>query len=283
MKNNRRFSIAAVLASMLSVQGGASIAKCLFHMLGPAGAATLRIGLAGILLAIVNRPAIARFSRKEWLYSLFYGLSIGAMNLSFYYGIQRVPLGLGVTVEFIGPLSLAFITSRKITDFLWAVLAGIGIVLIVPWHNNGVDPLGLLFVFVAGVLWAVYIIAGGKITRRMRSSDAVTSGMCIATVFVLPFGVLSGDLLRLNWILLSLGLGVAVFSSALPFTLDLFALKKLPAKTFSILQSLQPAFGALSGLVFLGETLSVTQWTAIICVVLASLGTSVCSAARRDD
>ncbi len=280
MNHLKRLSIAAALGSMLSVQGGASIAKYLFHLLGPAGATTLRIGISGILLAVINRPDFRRFTRQEWRYALCYGLAIGTMNLSFYYGIQRVPLGLGVTVEFIGPLTLAFLASRRAADFLWAALAGTGIALIVPWRGGSVDPLGLMFVLLAGILWAVYIVAGGKISRKMKSSDAVTSGMCIAALLVLPFGILSGDLFHLNGKLLLLGLGIAVFSSALPFTLDLMALKNIPSKTFSILQSLQPAFGALSGLVFLGEMLSPAQWIAILCVVLASLGTSLCAETR---
>lgn len=249
MKNKKNWAVPAVLLSMLSVQGGASIAKYLFPILGPAGTGTLRIGLAGILLAAVNRPQVHKFTRANWLFALAYGVSICFMNLLFYYGIRRIPLGLGVTVEFIGPLGLALLTSRKASDFLWALLAGAGIVLIVPWRGGSVDPVGLLFVFLAGLLWAAYIVTGGKITARMKSSDAVTTGMCIAFLFILPFGIFSGDLDALDLKLLLIGLGVGVFSSALPFSLDLFALKQVPAKTFSVLQSLQPAFGALSGLV----------------------------------
>ena len=277
MKEMKNWAVPAVLVSMLSVQGGASIAKCLFPVLGPAGTSTLRIGLAGILLAVINRPRISKFTRGDWLCALAYGVSIAFMNLLFYYGIRRIPLGLGVTVEFIGPLGLALLTSRKAPDFLWAILAGTGIALIVPWGGGSVDPVGLLFVFAAGLLWAGYIVMGGKITRRMKSSDAVTTGMCIALLLILPFGIFSRDLENLNGKLLLLGFGVAVFSSALPFTLDLLALKKIPAKTFSVLQSLQPALGALSGLLFLGEILSVRQWVAILCVVLASIGATACA------
>lgn len=283
MKDNKNRALAAVLLSMLSVQGGASIAKHLFPVLGPAGTTTLRIGLAGVLLAVINRPPVHKFTGREWCCALFYGLSIGVMNLSFYYGIQRIPLGLGVTVEFIGPLGLALLASRRAADFLWAVLAGAGVALIVPWKGGNVDPVGLLFVFLAGLFWAVYIVMSRKITRRMKSSDAVACGMCIALLFILPFGVFSGDLDNLNWKLGVLGLGVAVFSSALPFTLDLFALKRVPAKTFSVLQSLQPAFGALSGLLFLGEILSFRQWIAILCVVLASMGVTLFSVPAEEN
>ncbi len=265
---------------MLSVQGGASIAKYLFHLLGPAGATTLRIGIAGILLMLINRPKLGEYTYQKWLYTIFYGCSIGAMNLLFYYGIQRVPLGLGVTVEFIGPLGLALVMSRRWSDLVWALLAVAGVILIVPSNGNSCDPVGLLFVFCAGLMWAAYIVAGGRITRYMKNSDAVSGGMMIALLVVLPFGIISGDLWRLNWTLLLIGSAVAIFSSALPFTLDLLALKRLSGKTFSILQSLQPAFGALSGLLFLGEFLSLRQYLAILCVVIASIGTTVMAKAE---
>lgn len=274
---SKNVAVSAALLSMISVQGGASVAKYLFPLLGPAGTSTLRIGFAGILLALINRPNIRKFTRNMWLYSLVYGLCLGFMNLLFYYGIQRIPLGLGVTVEFIGPLTLALVMSKKPLDIIWAILAGTGIALIVPWQSNGVDPIGLLFVLAAGALWAGYIFVGGKITQKMKGTDAVTMGICIATLFILPIGILSHDLDNLNLKLALIGLVVAVFSSALPFSLDIIAFKRIPAKTFSILQSLQPAFGALSGLLFLGEILSLKQWIAIACVIFASMGATVYS------
>jgi inner membrane transporter RhtA len=281
MTFNKKWAILTSLCAMASVQGGASIAKYLFHLLGPAGAVTLRVGIAGILLMCLIRPKVSKFGRKEWLYTLFYGLSIGGMNLTFYYGIQRIPLGIGVAVEFIGPLGVALLCSRKMLDLLWAFLAAAGILLIVPWKGGTCDATGIIFTAAAGVLWASYIIFAGKITKAMKSSEAVTCGMCIATLLVLPFGFASGDLFKLDGRLLLLGLGVAVFSSALPFTLDLWTMKKIPPKTFGILQSLQPAFGALSGLLFLGEILTLRQWTAILCVVAASTGAAIFSPERK--
>ena len=281
MTFNKKWAILTSLCAMASVQGGASIAKYLFHLLGPAGAVTLRVGIAGILLMCLIRPKVSKFGRKEWLYTLFYGLSIGGMNLTFYYGIQRIPLGIGVAVEFIGPLGVALLCSRKMLDLLWAFLAAAGILLIVPWKGGTCDVTGIIFTAAAGVLWASYIIFAGKITKAMKSSEAVTCGMCIATLLVLPFGFASGDLFKLDGRLLLLGLGVAVFSSALPFTLDLWTMKKIPPKTFGILQSLQPAFGALSGLLFLGEILTLRQWTAILCVVAASTGAAIFSPERK--
>lgn len=275
MKKTKKWALPAVFLSMLSVQGGASIAKYLFPILGPAGTSTLRLGFAGIALAIINRPKIWKFARKEWLYSFVYGSTIGLMTLLFYFGIQRIPLGLGVTVEFIGPLGLALLTSRKMFDFIWAILAGIGILLIVPWDGDSVDIVGLLFVFAAGLLWALYIVIGGEVTKKMKGRDVITVGMCFAGLIVLPFALYYHNLDALNIKLLFIGLSVGVFSSALPFSLDLIALKWMPAKTFSVLQSLQPAFGALSGLIFLGEVLLLKQWIAIVCVVLASMGATL--------
>ena len=274
-KVNPHLSVLAVLASVFSVQGGASIAKYLFHLLGPGGAVTLRVGIAGLILACVHRPPLRHFRWRQWKWVILYGFSIGAMNAVYYYGIQRVPLGVAVTIEFTGPLGLALISSRRATDFLWAFLAALGIVLIVPWTGtsaDGLDPLGLGLVFCAGLLWALYIVSTNRITRIMRSSDAVTLGMCVATLVVLPAGLLSGDLFHLNAKLLLIGLGVAVFSSVLPFSLDLLAMKGLKAKTFSILMSLEPAVAALSGFVFLGEKLTALQCLAMACVIVASAG-----------
>lgn len=282
MTFNKKWAVVSALGSMISVQSGASIAKYLFHLLGPAGAVTLRVGLAGILLALVNRPKISRFSRKDWLCILVYGLSLGSMNLIFYYGIQRVPLGIGVGIEFVGPLGLALLCSRQALDFLWAVLVAAGILLIIPWKGGTLDPLGIVLVAAAGILWALYIASTGVIAGKIKNSDATTCGMCLAALLVLPFGWFSGDLLQLNWKLLLLGFGVAVFSSALPVTLDMLSMKKLTGKTFSVLQSLQPAFGALSGLLFLGEYLTLRQWLAIGCIMTASTGAALYAKEKTD-
>ena len=279
MSSDKRLAIGSALCSMMSIQGGASIAKYLFSLLGPAGAVTLRVGIAGVLLMALVRPKIKSFTREQWKCVLFYGLSIGLMNLTFYYGIRRVPLGIGVAIEFIGPLSVAIYASRKVTDFLWVLLAAAGIICIVPWQGGG-DLWGYIFVTVAGVMWATYILSAGKLSAKMKSTDAVACGMCVATLIVLPVALLCGDLFKLNGKLLLLGLGVAVFSSALPFSLDLFTIKKLEAKVYSVLQSLHPVFAALSGLIFLKEHLSLLQWLAVLFIVTASAGSALSSDKR---
>lgn len=269
-------AIPAVLLSMISVQGGASIAKSLFPVLGAGGTSSLRIGLSAVILFVFNRPKLSKITSVQWLHCLGYGFCLAVMNLVFYYAIKRIPLGLGVAVEFVGPLTLALLSSRKILDILWAFLAFLGIMLIVPWQqDNGIDILGLSLALLAGVFWACYIVLGGKTSKIMEGREAVTVGMGFATLFIVPFGIISGDLYALNWYLLLIGLGVAVLSSAIPFTLDFIAFGKIPAKTFSILMSLHPVFGALSGLLFLNEHLTLNQWLSIFCIIIASMGATI--------
>ncbi|WP_306349674.1 EamA family transporter [Flavobacterium sp. '19STA2R22 D10 B1'] len=269
--------VLAVLLSMISIQGGASIAKHLFPVLGTSGTASLRIGFSAIMLQMIFRTNLFKLTKTQWLYCLGYGSCLGAMNLVFYFAIKRIPLGLGVTIEFIGPLTVALLGSRKGLDLVWTGLALSGILLIAPWENNNVDLLGVLFAVLAGAMWAGYIVLGGKISKIMKSGDAVTVGMMFAAILVLPFGVFSGDLNALNGNLILIGIGVALLTSTIPFTLDMGALKELPPKTFSILMSLHPAFGALSGLLFLQEYLTLTQCLSILCVIMASVGATIFS------
>ena len=278
---NFNLAIIATLLSMMCVQGGASIAKQLFPAIGPIGTSTLRIGLSAILLFLINRPNLWKLTKQQWLYCAIYGIGIAAMNLIFYMAIQRIPLGLGVTIEFVGPLFLAFILSKKKMDILWALLATMGILLIVPWQNSNTDIFGVFLALLAGSFWALYIIMGGKVSKVMQGKDAVTVGMLIASIGILPFAIWDGSLTNLTTDVFIKGLGVAIFSSALPFTLDMIALGRLPAKAFSILSSLQPAFAAFSGLIFLHEYLSWTQWLSVLCVVLASIGTTVFSRNKK--
>lgn len=275
MKENKSKAVPAALGAMICVQSGASIAKQLFPVLGAAGMSTLRIGLSAIMLMAINKPKLRALTLQQWKYAGLYGLAIGGMNLIFYYAIQRIPLGLAVTIEFIGPLFLALFFSRKLLDIVWAMFACVGILLIVPWESGSLDPLGLFFAFMAGVFWAAYIVMGGKVSKVIDSKTAVTVGMLIASLIILPFGIFDGYLGALTWATFAKALAVAILSSALPFTLDMIALKELPAKTFSILTSLNPALAALSGLVFLQEYLNLIQWISVACVITASIGTTL--------
>lgn len=275
MKHKKSKAVPAALFSMICVQSGASIAKQLFPVIGASATSTLRIGLSAILLTIINKPKVWTLSLQQWKYAVFYGLGIGGMNLIFYFAIQRIPLGLAVTVEFVGPLLLALYFSRKLLDVVWALFACAGIMMIVPWSTGSVDPIGLILAFTAGLFWAGYIVVGGRISKVMDSKIAVTTGMWVATLIILPFGIFGGQLGAMDFTVFVKALGVAILSSALPYSLDLMALKELPAKTFSILTSLHPAFAALSGLIFLHEHLSLLQWASIACVIVASLGSTI--------
>jgi inner membrane transporter RhtA len=278
MPQPSRFSlppIPAVFLAIISVQGGAAIAKGLFPVVGAAGTASLRIGLSALILLVAVRPRFGQLRAAQWRAVVPYGVALGAMNFLFYCALARVPLGLGVTLEFIGPLLVALAGSRRWLDVLWAVLAGAGIALIAPWGGHGIDVPGMLFALAAGGCWAVYIVLGGRVAEVLPGNTAVAIGMLFATLAVLPFGLADGHLLMLTPRLLALGGALAVLSSALPFTLEMQALKSLPTRTFSILMSLEPAAAALCGWLFLGEHLTPGQWLAVALVMAASAGATL--------
>ena len=281
-ENPARFTlpaVPAVLLSIVSVQGGAAIAKGLFPVLGPAGTTSLRVGISALVLLLAVRPRLGRLSGAQWRAVVPYGLALGLMNLLFYCALARIPLGLAVTLEFVGPLGLALAGSRRWGDAVWALLASVGIALIAPWHGQGVDLLGLVFALAAGGAWAVYIVLGQRTAALLPGQQAVAIGMLFAALPVLPVGVASGSLLGLTPHLLLLGCALAVFSSVLPFSLEMQALRTLPTRTFSILMSLEPVAAALSGWALLGERLLLPQWLAVGLIVLASLGATLAAGA----
>ncbi|WP_284460713.1 EamA family transporter, partial [Chryseobacterium sp.] len=218
-------AIPATLLAIICVQGGASIAKQLFPAIGAIGTVSLRIVLSAVLLTLINRPKFLQFTKQKWKYCALYGIGLAAMNLIFYMAIQRIPLGLAVTVEFAGPLFLALALSRKLLDVVWALLACVGILLIVPWQSNNIDLLGLGLAFLAGMFWAGYIVMGGKVAKIMDGKDAVTTGMLFASLVIIPFTIWDGAVFNLTPTLFIKGLGVAILSSALPFSLEMMALK----------------------------------------------------------
>lgn len=266
--------IPAVLLSMLSIQGGAALAKTLFPALGPAGTTGLRVTLAALILVAVFRPNLRALSSADWRAIVPYGVALGLMNLSFYASLTRLPLGLAVTLEFVGPLVLALVLSRRRADFAWVALAALGIWLITPRGGSAghADPIGMGLALLAGAMWAAYIVAGGAVGRRVPGITGVVAGMTVAAAVTLPFGVAQAGAELLNPAFLLLGLGVAALSSALPYTLEMAALRALPARVFGVTMSLEPAIAALSGLLFLHERLSLTQWLAMLCVIAASAG-----------
>jgi inner membrane transporter RhtA len=267
--------VPAVILAIVSVQGGAAIAKGLFPVLGAAGTASMRIGLSALLLLVAVRPRLGQLRANQWRAVVPYGLALGAMNFLFYCALARVPLGLAVTLEFVGPLALALSGSRRWFDVVWALLAGVGIALIAPWSGHGVDVLGMLFALAAGGCWAGYIVLGQRTAAVLPSTLAVAVGMLVGALLVVPFGLASGKLAALTPHLALLGGLLALFSSVLPFTLEMQALKSLPTRTFSILMSLEPAAAAVSGWLLLHERLTVGQWLAVVLIVIASAGATL--------
>jgi len=275
---NKEFNIPpvpAVLLAIISVQCGAAIAKSLFPAIGAAGTASLRIGVSALILLLAYRPNLKSITREQWKIVVPYGLSLGAMNLIFYLAIERIPIGLAVTLEFIGPLLVAIIGSKRLIDYCWILLAAAGIVLIAPWSNERIDPLGVLFALIAGGLWAAYIVLGGKISRIMNDGQAVSTGMLFAAILILPFGFYENGLANLTPKLFGMGVALALLSSAIPFTLEMKALGQLPPRTFSILMSLEPAAASICAFIFLQENLSFYEILAVVCVVVASAGSTL--------
>lgn len=277
-ENQHSYAIYLVVLAMLCVQSGTAIAKFLFPVLGPGGTVSLRLGIASLILLLLFRVKILGRKKSDYVLCLLYGGCLAGMNLSFYYAIKLIPMGLGTTIEFVGPLTLAMILSRKYTDFIWAGLAALGIVLIAPWnHSSTVSFTGILLAVLAGAFWAGYILCGKRVSQRMESTDAVALGMAFAFLLVLPFGLSDDFVAKLNMKWLLLGICVALLSSAIPFSLDMKAFKKVSSQTYSILMSLHPALAALSGLLFLSEHLSFLQMISILLVIAASMGSTITS------
>ncbi|TSA86506.1 DMT family transporter [Deinococcus detaillensis] len=259
---------------MLSIQGGAAIAKSLFPVLGPAGVTVMRVGLSAIILLAIFRPNLLSLTLRQWRAAAIYGATLGLMNLSFYYAIRYIPLGLAVTLEFLGPLAVAVATSRRAADLIWAGLALLGIVLISPLGGNTpISPIGVALAAVAGALWGGYIIIGARMAHHFSGTQGVSVGMiCAAITVMLCAAPLGFSPSQITPHLLLFGLGVAILSSALPYSLEMIALRQLPRQLFSIMMSLEPAAAALLGWLILHESLSLTQWLAIVCVIGASVG-----------
>jgi inner membrane transporter RhtA len=269
-------SISALLVAMVSIQSGATLAKQLLPQLGASGTTFLRCGIATFLLFAVWKPWKERMPRSGLYALLIYGASLGFMNFLFYQALERIPLGLAVAFEFVGPLAVSLLSSRRARDLIWVVLAAFGIALLLPLRiqSDSLDPLGVVYALAAGGCWAIYILSGQKAGASLHTGRTTAWGMLIATGVVLPFGIVEVGTKFFDIKLLPLAFVVAVMSSAVPYTLEMFVLKRLPPRTFGILMSLEPAVAAQSGAFFLGEKLSSFQWLAILCLITASVGSS---------
>jgi inner membrane transporter RhtA len=247
----------------------------LFHIAGPVGTVALRIGFGTLVLIAALRPWRTRISRTNWQPLVLYGASIGVMNLCFYLALSRIPLGIAVALEFTGPLAVAVLSSHRPVDFLWIGLAAAGVGLILPIAHTlqGIDPVGVLFALGAGACWALYIVFGRR-TGADHGTQSVALGSLVSALIVVPAGVLTAPPALFSRSVMLVGFAVGILSTALPYALDMVALTRLPARTFGILMSLDPAIGALCGWALLDEQLTVLQWTAIVLIILASAGSA---------
>jgi inner membrane transporter RhtA len=273
-----------VLAAVASVQFGAALAKTLFDELGAGGTVFVRTLFAAIVVALLWRPRLAGHDRREIGLAVVFGLVLAAMNLCFYAALDRIPLGIAVTLEFVGPLGVAVFGSRRPLDLLWVSLAAVGILLLSnPGGAGGLDGLGVALALTAGGLWAAYILLSARVGRAFPGGAGLALAMLVATVPLAPVGIATaGADLLVPWVLL-VGAAVGVLSSAIPYTLELEALRRLPVGVFGVLMSLEPAVGALAGFVVLGEELATREVAAILLVVAASAGAAQrASVAPRD-
>lgn len=273
-------SVAILLVAMLSIQSGATLAKTLFPVIGAEGLTALRLGIGSILITGFLRPWRHwhkwHFTKKNVLNLLIYGIVLGCMNLSFYMAVERIPLGIAVALEFTGPLAVAILSSRKAVDFLWLIFAVTGLYFLLPISSSSsdIDPTGAMYALCAGFFWALYIIFG-KRAGSVFGTQAASLGSIIGAIIIFPVGVAEKGIALFDPALLPFALGVALLSTAIPYSLEMKALTKLPMKTFGTLMSLEPAIGALCGMVFLSEMLSAGQWLSIAAIIFASIGATL--------
>ncbi|MEV6422184.1 EamA family transporter [Streptomyces sp. NPDC051662] len=264
--------VALVVAGGLSVQFGAAIAVLLMPRTGALGIVSLRLALAAIVLLAVCRPALRGHSRADWGTVIAFGAAMAAMNCLFYQAADRIPLGAAVTLEVIGPLALSVIVSRRLVNLLWAGLALGGVLLLSGGGFDRLDPVGAAYALGAGAMWATYIVFSARTGRRFPQADGLALAMAVGALLALPLGIVESGSKLLVPSTLGLALAVALMSSVLPYTLELLALRRLPAPTFAVLMSLEPAIAATAGFLVLHQALSATDALAIALVIVASMG-----------
>jgi inner membrane transporter RhtA len=274
--------VALVVAAVTSLQFGASFAVTLFDELGPAGAAFLRLAVAAIVLMAIWRPRVAGHPLADIRVAVAFGVALGVMNWAIYSAIDRIPLGIAVTIEFAGPMAVAVFGSRRALDLLWVALAVVGILLLADPGGGSLNTGGVLFALLAAAMWAAYILLSVRTGRLFPGGSGLALAMVVGAVVIAPTGIAQGgdNLLRLD--LLAAGAAVALASSVIPYSLELEALRRLPARVFGVLMSLEPAVAALAGLVVLGQDLGAREWGAIALVVVANAGATGVRASTRD-
>jgi inner membrane transporter RhtA len=265
-------AVGLVLVGIISVQSGAAAATQLFDDVGPVGTVMLRLAFAALVLLAVWRPALAALRGAGAGDLIAFGVVLAGMNTSFYLALDRIPLGIAVTIEFVGPLGVALVASRRRLDLLWALLAGAGILLLSPAPGSDLDLLGAALALLAGVFWAAYIVLADRVGAAFTDGQGLALAMLVAGVLVLPAGIIAGGSDLLAPEALAIGLAVAILSSAIPYSLELEALRRLDRATFGVLMSLEPAVAATVGFIALDQGLSALELVAIALVVVASAG-----------
>lgn len=275
-KMPRWLPIVLLFIAMVSIQGGAALAKTLFPLVGPQGVTAIRLGLGTLILMIIFKPWRLRFNPQQRVPLLLYGLALGSMNYLFYLSLKSIPLGVAVALEFTGPLAVALFASRRTVDFIWVILAVTGLWFLLPLGNDiaRVDLAGAVYALGAGACWAIYILAGQKAGAE-HGPATVAVGSFIAAIIFVPLGVFEAGSTIWTWAVLPLGLAIAILSTALPYSLEMVALTRIPTRTFGTLMSVEPALAAVSGIIFLDEHLILNQWLALFFIIAASAGSTL--------
>lgn len=263
--------VVLVLGAVSSVQFGAAAAKGLFDELGPGGTVFLRVAFAAVVLGLIFRPSGRGLNGRDWRLIATFGLCLASMNLAFYESLDRIPLGVAVTFEFVGPLGVAVFSARPF-GVVWIGVAAAGILLLSDFGSGALDGLGVALALVAGGLWAAYILLSARVGRAFEGGDALALAMGVGALVLVPVGVAEGGAELLSPGLLAVGAAVAVLSSAIPYTLELEALRRMPQSVFGVLMSTEPAVAALAGFIVLDEGLATRELVAIVLVVAASAG-----------
>lgn len=264
-----------VVVSIGSVQTGSAIARTLFDDLGAPGITLLRLAISGALLLAILRPRVWTWSRSSWAAALLLGVTLATMNSVFYLSLRTVPLGVAVTVEFLGPLTLALVQTRRLVDLVWALLAGLGVALLGMDTTSGIPVTGLLLAATAGACWAGYILASARVGKLLPGIDGLSVALGVGTLLVLPFGASGASNVLDNPALLVPACAVAFLSSIVPYGLELMALRRIPTRVFGILMSMEPAAAAIAGFLVIGQQLGLRQVVALVLVSLASVGVTL--------
>ncbi len=264
--------VGLVLAGGISVQFGGALAVTLMPRAGALGVVALRLAVAAVVLLVVCRPRLRGHSRTDWGTVVVFGVTMAAMNGLFYQAVDRIPLGPAVTLEVLGPLALSVLASRRALNLVWAGLALAGVFLLGGGGFAALDPVGVAFALGAGAMWAAYIVFSARTGRRFPQADGLALAMAVGALLFLPLGIAESGAKLADPVTFGLGAAVALLSSVLPYTLELLALRRLPASTFAVLMSLEPAVAATAGLLVLGQSLTLPETAAIALVVAASMG-----------